>query len=264
MDRFAFLTAQPWLVPVASFVKEDVPVFTGVATLSWSLTENSVSAPPLPQGACAPDARHLFFLTTAETPDATCLRVAVHSAASTPDVVLLLDGQPYRVVGQALRSVNTLQPEGARPPFVALVFDRVTLNLLPGALDEWTPDCGLVAAARAFEACRQAPVALREDATATGNAVVAMDEWRRSLDAMCTATRQAGAPELAAAAARLAAATTLLRQSAADDGRTTVPAVALQSCPNAEDLGAAMAASEAQQHQLLSGKLAMDALHARS
>ena len=263
MDRFAFLNSQPWLVPVAAFAKAEAPVFTGVATLSWSLTENSVSVPPLPQGACAPDAKHIFFLTTADTPDATCLRVEVHASDSSPGVVLLLDGRPYKVVGQALRGVNTLLPDGARPPFVALVFNRVTLNLLPGALDEWTPECGLVAAAQAFERCRTAHVALR-DTPMTGDAVVALDEWRQSLDALCTATRQAGAPELAAAAACVAAATALLRQSAVDDGRSTVPAVALESYPTAEELANAVAESQAQQHQLMAAKLAMDALHARS
>jgi hypothetical protein len=259
MDRFAFLDSQPWLSPVAASAKAEAPVFTGVATLSWSLTENSVSVPPLPQGACAPDAKHLFFLTTADTPDATCLRVEVYASDSAPEVLLVLDGRPYRVVGQALR-VNTLPPAGARPPFVALVFNHITLNLLPGALDEWTPNCGLVAAAQAFERCRPAHVAVG-DAPPTRDAIGALHEWRESLDALCTATRQAGAPELAAAAARLAAATALLRQNAVDDGRSSVPAVALESYPTADELGAAVAASQAQQHQLLAGQMAMDALH---
>lgn len=230
MDRFSFLDAQPWLEPADASQCLSAPVFTGQCVLSFSSSENSgAAAPQLPQGPCAPDAKHLFFLTSDASPDAACSRVEVHR--SSDGVVLVFDGRAYRLRGSAVLSVIRRPAAAgvARPPFVSVLFRRVTLTLVPSNASGGSPECGLTAAAQAFELCSTSPESVAAVDGDPGDAVEDLLRWRSSVNALCAAAA-AGATDrrLADATARVASATVQLRRHV-DAPQVFCPIVGLDS-----------------------------------
>ena len=198
MDRHAFLDALPYLRPCS---REPVgaPVWSGCASFSLSLEEQFSGAavqdaPHSPLGASAQDASWLFFAVSERTSeDATQLRADLHVDASG-DVVFVLDGRAYAVNGPCIKHVSARVPEsGTLPPFVTLLFARVTLTLVPAHGRAWAVEAPLLLAAanalvRALSqllAARSTDRALHAGACARCDALSSADGCRRRGSACC-------------------------------------------------------------------------------
>jgi hypothetical protein len=157
VDRHAWLDAQPWLSPRGATAEAGATlVFDGHASLSLSLREQFAAAheppPSSPLGAAAPDAAFLFFAVTPDCPDATQLRTRLFADAHG-GVVLELDGRTYSLDGAAIRHISARSPEGSsgHPPFVSVLFERVTLTLTPAPGRAWAVEApALLAAANSM------------------------------------------------------------------------------------------------------------------
>ncbi len=276
MDRFTFLEAQTWLTPRAE-VPTNSPLFSGLASFSFSVRENAVPSNAAqqqesPLGACAPDAKHLFFLTSEATPDATCLRCSLHER-DADGLSLVLDGRAYDVRAQAVQHVvaRTPAPSSMTPPFVSVLVGRVTLNLVPLPDRAWAVEAPtLLAAANAFERCRGAPERSSGAATADTGTEQVLAQWRGAVDALCEAV-SCGATDarLASAVARLAAGTAAVRLLGnalpeAHDALAAVLAAPRAGEEGAAALSEALQAADAATGTALDAALAQDVTRVRA
>ena len=259
MDRFAFLSAQTWLAPSCE-VPLSAPIFRGRASLSLSLRENGAllgsaaeSLGESPQGACAPDAKHLYFLTSETQRDATTCAAALHDTPA--GLCLVLDGRAFHVVQPATHVVARMPTSGkALPPFVSVLFARVTLNLVLPPGSAWAVEApSLLAAANAFErlgrsAVQQSPAAATNPPGAAESALV---QWRAGVDELCAAA-SSGATD-----ARLASAVALLASGTAAARALGTPADAVAAAQaGEEDAGARLEASLQSREEAVSAAIA--------
>lgn len=249
MDRFAFLSAQTWLAPSCE-VPLSAPIFRGLASLSLSLRENGAllgsaaeSLGESPQGACAPDAKHLYFLTSETHRDATTCAAALHDTPA--GLCLVLDGRAFHVVQPATHVVARMPTSGqALPPFVSVLFARVTLNLVLPPGSAWAVEApSLLAAANAFErgrsAVQQGPAAAVPLPSAAESALA---QWRAGVDELCAAA-SSGATDarLASAVALLASGTAAARALGTPADTVAAEPTSLQS--REEAMSAAIASA---------------------